>query len=370
MRKSKLFKIMSVLLMSVMILTLSACGGGDTAGSSTSADSEAAAEVNFSAGLNDDGTLKDVDPAGLVKVADYEAIEIPKSEAEVTDEEVQSEADAILASYPQTKAVKDRAVEDGDTVNIDYVGRIDDEEFPGGTTEANGTEVTIGVTQYIDDFLEQLIGHTPGETFDIHVTFPEDYGNEDLNGKDAVFETTINFIVETETPELTDEFVKENLEEAYGYTSVEDMKSKLKESMTRSKKENYAWEYILENSEFETLPEELVESQIDLRMDVVEMQMAYSGATLEDYISAYGYADEKELRESFRESCETLVKEYISFQVIFEEEGLKVTDEDLKKFFGEEDMSSYIGYYGEGYINRLAMDSKVMEYLVENAVIK
>ncbi len=87
-------------------------------------------------------------------------------------------------------------VEDGDTVNIDYVGTIDGVEFDGGSTNGAGTDLVIGSGRYIDDFEEQLIGAHPGDTVEVNVTFPEDYGNEELNGQDAVFEVTINGIYE------------------------------------------------------------------------------------------------------------------------------------------------------------------------------
>lgn len=87
-------------------------------------------------------------------------------------------------------------VEDGDTVNIDYVGSIDGVEFAGGSTNGAGEDLTIGSGRYIDDFEEQLIGAHPGDTVEVNVTFPEDYGNEELNGKDAVFEVVINGIYE------------------------------------------------------------------------------------------------------------------------------------------------------------------------------
>lgn len=85
-------------------------------------------------------------------------------------------------------------VEDGDTVNIDYTGSIDGTEFDGGSTNGAGTDLVIGSGSYIDDFEEQLIGHHPGETVDVTVTFPQDYGQETLNGKDALFQVTINGI--------------------------------------------------------------------------------------------------------------------------------------------------------------------------------
>lgn len=87
-------------------------------------------------------------------------------------------------------------VEDGDTVNIDYVGTVDGVEFEGGNTDGNGTDLVIGSGDYIDDFEDQLIGSHPGDTVEVQVTFPDDYGNEELNGKDAVFTVTVNGIYE------------------------------------------------------------------------------------------------------------------------------------------------------------------------------
>lgn len=89
-------------------------------------------------------------------------------------------------------------VEDGDTVNIDYVGSIDGVEFDGGSTNGQGTDLTIGSGLYIDDFEEQLIGSHPGDTVDVNVTFPEDYNSEDLQGKDALFVVTINGIYQND----------------------------------------------------------------------------------------------------------------------------------------------------------------------------
>lgn len=87
-------------------------------------------------------------------------------------------------------------VADGDTVNIDYTGYVDDVPFDGGSTNRAGTNLTIGSGRYIDDFEEQLIGHHVGETVTVNVTFPEDYSSEELQGKDARFEVTINGIYE------------------------------------------------------------------------------------------------------------------------------------------------------------------------------
>lgn len=106
---------------------------------------------------------------------------------ETTDTQEQTETETLVTDTSV-------AVEDGDTVNIDYVGTIDGVEFGGGNTQGQGADLTIGSGTYIDDFEEQLIGHYIGETVEVDVTFPENYGNDDLNGKDAVFEVTINGI--------------------------------------------------------------------------------------------------------------------------------------------------------------------------------
>lgn len=123
---------------------------------------------------------------------------------------------------------------DGDTVNIDYVGSVDGVEFENGSTQNMGTSVTIGVTSYIDDFLEQLIDRLPGENFDIEVTFPDPYpNNPDLSGKDAVFNVTINYITETVAPELTDEFISENLTATYGWTTVEEIREEFSKDLKK-----------------------------------------------------------------------------------------------------------------------------------------
>lgn len=128
---------------------------------------------------------------GIIMVQERKAAATDTEEAvtatETADTQEQSETETLVTDTSV-------AVEDGDTVNIDYVGTIDGVEFSGGNTQGQGTDLTIGSGTYIDDFEEQLIGHYVGETVEVDVTFPENYGNDDLNGKDAVFQVTINGI--------------------------------------------------------------------------------------------------------------------------------------------------------------------------------
>lgn len=174
---------------------MSGCGNSkknDTAQEQTTeSQAQTTPTVDYSQGLNDDGTLKGDDGA-YVTLCDYSSIEIPESEISVEDSEVDTEVDSLMTNFQTENQVKDRAVKDGDVVNIDYVGTVDGKEFDGGSAE--GYNLTIGSGSFIDDFEDQLIGHKPGDEVKVEVTFPDDYSSEDLAGKDAVFDTTINYI--------------------------------------------------------------------------------------------------------------------------------------------------------------------------------
>ena len=119
-------------------------------------------------------------------------VELPHVDP-VDDAAVDAEIDNVLDAHKDLVTVE-RAAANGDTVNIDYVGSIDGVEFQGGNTEGNGADLVIGSHSYIDDFEEQLIGHHPGDSVDVTVTFPEDYGKDELNGKEALFKVTVNGI--------------------------------------------------------------------------------------------------------------------------------------------------------------------------------
>ena len=188
MKRKRILKLFSAVLAAALLFTLAGCGDSENSG-----DSET---INFSVGLKDDGTLDGINPADYVKPVAYDAIQIPESEIAVSDEALQEQIDSILANYEETVEVTDRAIADGDTVNIDYVGSVDGVEFDGGNTQGMGTDLVIGSGSYIDDFEDQLIGAHPGDQVDVYVTFPEDYGVEDLNGKEALFQVTINGIYE------------------------------------------------------------------------------------------------------------------------------------------------------------------------------
>ena len=331
-------KMMALVLALALALSLAACSQSDnTQTTDTESDQYA---VDYTKYFDEEGNWLDLDASAYITLPeDYASIQIPADELAVTEEEIQEQIDYLLSQFPETEEITDRAVEDGDSVNIDYVGRIDGEEFEGGNTNGAGTVVTIGVTQYIDDFLEQLIGHKPGETFDIEVTFPDDYTTEELSGKDAVFETTINYIQESKTPELTDEFVATNLASYYSVSTVEDLKAYLEDSLTLSKTDDYIYNYVLENSTFaEELPAVFTDYQKDDMLAYYASFASSYGMTLEDFMSSYfGTDDVNSLfeDEAAQETMNTYAKQYLIYQAISQDAALEITDEDLDAYLAE-----------------------------------
>jgi trigger factor len=297
---------------------------------------------------------------------------IPAEIHQVSDSTLQAEIDNILSGYTHSEQVMDRAVADGDTVNIDYVGSIDGVEFDGGNTNGAGTEVTIGVTEYIDDFLQQLIGHNPGETINVEVTFPDDYGEETLQGKDAVFVTTINSIIgEPVSAELTDEFVQENLTAQYGWTSVAEMKEKMRSDIRKQSIEQYLMEYFTTEVVIKSIPDPLIDYQVGVMMFFYQDYAEYYGIELTELLTSEGLNSVDELIERYNEYNTKNAKYYLVLQAIAEDAGISVSEEDITGYFtenfGTADYSAQAEQYGLPYIKQSILCSKVIDFLVENA---
>lgn len=356
---------LSLILVTVLAMfTFAGCG----------TDQDTTTDFSYSDGIDNNGFWKNITALDYVELCDYEGILVPSDIHEITDEAIQTEIDTILADYASDEQVVDRAVEDNDTVNIDYVGSIDGVEFDGGSTDGAGVDVTIGVTSYIDDFLEQLIGHTPGESFDIEVTFPEDYGNEELNGKDATFATTINYIVESVVPELTDEFVLENLSSDYGWSTVAEMEAGIKSELQSLATVSYVQEYIVENTNIISIPEALLEHQENSMIKYYRDYADYLGMEIEEFLSSYvGVTTIDELIEVNSASITESASFYLIIQAIAEDAGISVSDEDVAAYFkdhtGSDDYSAYEEQYGMPYLKLITLQQVVMDYLEDNAVL-
>lgn len=321
---------------------------------------------NYSRNLTEEGYFEKVKASDLVTLPDYKNISIPADKMTVTDDQIEEQITQIMDQYKTSNQITDVAVKDGDTVNIDYVGSVDGKEFEGGTTGGKGTTVTIGETQYIDDFLQQLIGHKPGETINVEVTFPADYGKDDLNGKDAVFVTKINYIEgEKVTPELNDQFVKEKLHEKLGWSTVAELREGISKDLKKTAKRNYIQTYLTENAKVSEIPEVVLQYHKDDLANYCKTGATYTGGDVNTFIkSVFGVESIDELMTNQADNLKKSAEASLVMQAIAEKEGLKVSEEDLVAYFtenmGAADYSTYEKNYGKPYLNMVVLNDKVL----------
>lgn len=329
-------------------------------------------EVNgysYSTGLTDDGLFEGVTALDFVTLPDYRGEKLPEGTTDISEEALQAELDSMMDSYKTTEQVTDRAVEDGDTVNIDYVGSVDGVEFEGGNTNGSGTTVTIGVTSYIDDFLEQLIGHKPGDSFDVNVTFPTPYeNNPDLSGKDAVFKTTVNYIEEETLPELTDAFVAEHWKDPRGWTTVDQMKEGVRERLEREAAGKYMWGLIQDRAQVKEVPEAIRNYHLENMKNYYTAMAAQYGMEMEDFLSqAMGVENMDALVEQQQSTLDENARNSLLLQALAEDMDFSVTQERLDEYMKTEmNMENYSDleeFYGKPYLFLIIRESLVKEEL-------
>ena len=353
-------------------------GSSADEGSAESGEAGVSERFEYSAGIGEDGYLEGVKALELVTLPDYMGVEIPEKDHTASEDEINEQLASLLSSYKQTVQITDRAVENGDSVNIDYVGSVDGVEFESGNTQGKGTTVTAGATNYIGDFLTQIIGHMPGETFNVEVTFPDEYPNDpDLAGKDAVFVTTINYISETVDPELTDDFVKENLTEDYRWESAAEVTEYMRSIIVKQKLHSFVDDYLAQNTEFSSLPESLVEYQKKAMLAYYESYASQYGVSLEDFIAGGGYDSVDALVEDQKEAIENAAKSVLVIQAVAEKENISVTEEDVNSFIldaylsaTEEVLPQIKEYYGLGYWAQQTLSDRVYTLIADNAKLQ
>jgi len=342
--------------------------------------SEDTVEANADYGryLTDAGMVEGVKAASIVTLpTDYASISIPKSEIEYTDEEFEQDKQSAIENHPVLDTDTDKHIEDGDTINLDYVGSVDGVEFEGGSTDGNGSKLVIGSGSFINGFEDQLVGHQIGDNFDINVTFPENYGKEELNGKDAVFNITINgFYVDGE---FTDEFVAENLN-AYA-TTVDGYKKYLKDEAESDRISEYISNYIDSNSSLSKYPKKYLRQLKSTRKyqdmqsyeymnQMYAMYGMQTAASFEEYVQM----SMEEYDASLDDSCKQEELHILARQAIAEINGITVTEDDLKAYAesinGEGAYDSVVEAYGKPYLSQVVLQQKVDEFLANNASVK
>ena len=263
-----------------------------------------------------------------VTLGQYKGLEVEKTEASVTDEQVQAELDRMAQNVASTETV-DRAAQMGDTANIDFEGFDNGVPFEGGKGE--NFDLKLGSGQFVPGFEEQVVGMTAGEEKDIDITFPEDYHKE-LAGKAVVFHVKLNKVTVTMVPEMDDEFAKDVSEFDTLDALKADVRAKALEQAQKqadSAFENACVEKAAENTTVD-MPKALVENELDVQMERFGYQLQMSGYSMEQYAKMMG-GDVNTMRNAFRPAAEKQAKISVTLEAIAKAEGLAATEEEIEE---------------------------------------
>ena len=263
-----------------------------------------------------------------VTLGQYKDFDIEVPSTEVTDQDITEAIDLEREKNARMKTIDDRATQNGDTVTIDFLGKIDDVAFEGGSAE--DFDLTLGSGSFIPGFVDQLIGKSIGDAVNVDVTFPEDYTDE-LKGKPAIFEVTIKGISEKELPELDDEFVKDISE----FDTVEEYRQSVREKLTADR-EQYARVHIQNESISRAIdamqvevPDVMIDSEIHRMLHDFDHQLSHQGLSLTQYFEFTGQSED-ELKESMKPEAINRVKGSLLFDAVIEAEKIEISDEEIE----------------------------------------
>ena len=310
-----------------------------------------------------------------VELGAYTGLSIEKKTYEVTEEEVSKKLKEMQEKGARIETKEDGTVENGNIAVIDFKGFVDGEAFQGG--EGTDYSLEIGSKTFIDTFEEQLIGAKVNDTVEVNVTFPENYGKEELNGKPAKFEVTIKEVKVKELPELDDEFAKETSEFDTFAELKEDITKKLEAANeTRSEREfeEAVITAVAGNAKVD-VPAVMVEKEVDKMVKNLEQRLQYQGLSLEQYFQFTG-TDADKMREYMRENARTKVKVDLVLEAIEKAEKFEATEEEIRekakevaKMYPAQEDEKMVDLLLQSQAAALKADvvtNKTMKFLLEN----
>lgn len=311
-------------------------------------------------------------PEGKVTLGTYKGLEIEEVDTTVTDDQVESQINYVLASNPESVEVTDRTAQDGDVVNIDYVGMKDGEAFAGGTAE--GYDLELGSGTFIDGFEDGLVGAKAGDELSLNLTFPENYGNTDLAGQAVVFDVTVNAVKEQKEAVLDDAFVQRISQTS---KTVEEYRAEVRKMLEENAQENAKYQkqnavidQVIASSTFDGL-----DAQVDAeaKQQLAQMQLALdqSGMSLSDYAGMFGM-DEDGFKDYMRSDIENSIKISLVTKEIAALENLEVDDDarmEVAAIYGLDNPDELVQTYGQEALDEAARNIMVMNFLVENATV-
>lgn len=364
----------------LMILTVciafagTACGTKEKAAEETKV-SEEKTEEKEDTKKSGEGTrlvsVKDIDK--YITIGQYKGLSLEKVVETITDAEVEGSISQDLAMTKEE--VKDGVVEEGDTVVVNYVGTENGKEFNGGSAE--NQEITIGSGGYIPGFEDGILGMKKGETKDVPLTFPEDYIEPSMAGKDVVFKITLQSF--KRAPELNDDWVAKNTDLKTVEEYKEDKKKFLQKSaeqMAESILYQNAWNQVYEASEVKEYPEKDVEEAYAEFETQIKSYAKQGGMELEDYLESQQVS-----KEAFETQCqeyaEARVKQNLILQGIMDAEGMTLEDkeslavqDELIQNYGVKDLAALVDTYGQASVDTTIGLIRVERFIAENANIE
>lgn len=364
----------------LMILTLciafagTACGTKEKAAEETKI-SEEKTEEKEDTKKSGEGTrlvsVKDIDK--YITIGQYKGLSLEKVVETITDTEVEGSISQDLAMTKEE--VKDGVVEEGDTVVVNYVGTENGKEFNGGSAE--NQEITIGSGGYIPGFEDGILGMKKGETKDVPLTFPEDYIEPSMAGKDVVFKITLQSF--KRAPELNDDWVAKNTD----FKTVEEYKEDKKKFLQKSAEQmaesilyQNAWNQVYEASEVKEYPEKDVKEAYAEFETQVKSYAKQGGMELEDYLESQQVSQEA-FEEQCQEYAEARVKQNLILQGIMDAEGITLEDkeslavqDELIQTYGVQDLAALIDTYGQTSVDITIGLIRVERFIVENANVE
>lgn len=313
-----------------------------------------------------------------VELGEYKNVEVKKVAYEVSEEDVEKQLNAMSEKNARVEVKSEGAVEKGNIAVIDFKGFIDGVAFEGG--EGNDYPLEIGSGTFIGDFEDQLVGVKVNEMKNISVSFPENYGKEDLNGKPATFEVTVKEIKVKELPELDDEFAQEVSE----FDTLEELKNDIRSKISESNELRAKREFeenlintVVDNAKVE-IPEVMVTKEVDAMLKDLESRLQYQGLDLQSYYEFTNNTEEK-MRDYMKENAERKVKTDLVLDKIAKAENIEAEEEELKakalelaKQYSDkepEKMADLLLKAQEQVIKLDVVTEKTIKILVENANI-
>lgn len=310
-----------------------------------------------------------------IKLGEYKGLDVQEDVQEVTDADVETQIETNLSQNPVEVTDENAEVKEGDVVNIDYEGKKDGVAFEGGTAE--GFDLTIGSGSFIDGFEDGLIGAKKGEIRNLNLTFPENYQAEDLAGQNVIFTVTVNAI--KTTPELTEEWVKENTE----YDSVEKYKEGVRknlEEINRETAKNTAmsnvWTTVMDSCEVIEYPQEDIDQAMKLFEDNLNEYAKQQNMEPEAFLETQGMTREQ-FDEQNKSFSEYTVKQNLVVQAIMDAEKMTLADdrsEDAKKElaanYGVDDISDLVKEFGQETVNQSIALTRVSDFILDNAKVE